>query len=40
LPGFKTEKAEAFISQFLPRLQRARIEELVGSRVPRPDKEG
>jgi hypothetical protein len=39
LPGFKIEKADAFRSQFLPRLQRARIEELVGSRVPRPDKE-
>ena len=39
LPGFKTEKAEAFRSQFLPRLQRAKIEGLADSRVPRPDKE-
>jgi hypothetical protein len=39
LLGFKTEKAEAFRSQFLPRLKRARIEELVSSRNPRLDKE-
>jgi hypothetical protein len=39
LPRFKTEKAEAFRSQFLSRLQRARIGVLVGSRVTRPDKE-